>query len=68
MYFLGDFKKPVAIGKKGDLWKNLDNEFYEILEIWRWMRIGMLKVDIRDLPCNIALGLRSLCENERVRY
>ncbi|PNX49892.1 MAG: hypothetical protein BV457_00195 [Thermoplasmata archaeon M9B1D] len=62
MYFLGDVKNPVAIGKKKDLWKNLDNEFYEVFEIWRWFRIGMLKLNIQDLPCNIAIGIRTLCE------
>lgn len=67
MCFLGKFDNPVAIGKKGELWKNLDDEFLEIYETWRWYRIGLLKIELKDIPFNIALGLRVLCENEMSR-
>lgn len=58
--FLGDVKKPIAIGKKKDLWANLDDEFFQILELWRWVRAGLL--NINSLPYEIAIGIRYLVE------
>jgi len=62
--FVGDVENPIAIGKKKDLWNNLDNEFYKILEKWRWHRSGLIVLDINTLPYNEALGIRYLTENE----
>lgn len=58
--FLGDVKKPIAIGKKKDLWANLDEEFFQILELWRWVRAGL--ININHLPYEIAIGIRYLVE------
>lgn len=58
--FLGDVKNPIAVGKKRDLWANLDEEFYSILELWRWHRAGL--IDINLLPYEIAIGIRYLVE------
>ena len=58
--FLGDVKNPIAIGKKKDLWANLDEEFYSILELWRWFRAGLL--NINSLPYPTAVGIRYLVE------
>ena len=58
--FLGDVKKPIAIGKKKDLWANLDEEFFQILELWRWVRAGLL--NINSLPYPAAVGIRYLVE------
>ena len=58
--FLGDVKNPIAIGKKKDLWANLDEEFYRIHELWRWHRAGL--IDINHLPYEIAIGIRYLVE------
>ena len=53
-------KTPVAIGRKKDLWANLDDEFFRILELWRWHRAGLLK--IAALPYEKAVGIRYLIE------
>lgn len=58
--FLGDVKHPVAIGRKRDLWKNLDDEFFQILELWRWHRAGL--ININSLPYEKAVGIRYLVE------
>ena len=58
--FLGDVKNPIAVGKKRDLWANLDEEFYSILELWRWHRAGLL--NINTLPYPTAVGIRYLVE------
>jgi len=60
LIFLGDVKRPTAIGKKKDLWANLDSDFYDILELWRWHRAGLLK--IASLPYEKAVGIRYLIE------
>ena len=60
--FLGDVKNPIAVGKKRDLWENLDDEFFQILELWRWFRAGLL--NINSLPYPIALGIRYLVEDD----
>lgn len=60
--FLGDVKKPIAVGKKRDLWANLDDEFYSILDLWRWFRAGL--ININNLPYPIALGIRYLVEDD----
>ena len=54
--FLGDVKKPVAVGKKRDLWANLDDEFFQILDLWRWHRAGL--ININNLPYDKAIGIR----------
>lgn len=58
--FLGDVKNPVAIGKKKDLWTNLDEEFFQILDLWRWHRAELLKLN--TLPYEKAVGIRYLIE------
>lgn len=58
--FLGDVKNPVAIGKKKDLWANLDEEFFQILDLWRWHRAELLKLN--TLPYEKAVGIRYLIE------
>lgn len=60
--FLGDVKNPIAVGKKRDLWANLDEEFYSILELWRWFRAGL--ININNLPYPIALGIRYFVEDD----
>lgn len=58
--FLGDVKNPVAVGKKRDLWANLDDEFSQILDLWRWHRAGL--ININNLPYDKAIGIRYLVE------
>lgn len=58
--FLGDVKNPVAVGKKRDLWANLDDEFFQILDLWRWHRTKLLK--LKSLPYEKAVGIRYLEE------
>ena len=58
--FLGDVKNPIAVGKKRDLWENLDVEFFQIVELWRWFRAGL--INISSLPYPIAVGIRYLVE------
>ncbi len=58
--FLGDVKKPVAVGKKRDLWANLDDEFFQILDLWRWHRARL--ININNLPYGKAIGIRYLVE------
>lgn len=58
--FLGDVKNPVAVGKKRDLWANLDEEFFQILDLWRWHRAELLKLN--SLPYEKAVGIRYLIE------
>lgn len=60
---LGDFKNPVAVGLKRDLWANLDAEFFQILEIWRWHRSAKL-IDLNTLPYHLACGVRYLIEED----
>lgn len=60
--FLGDVKNPIAIGKKGELWKNLDAEFFHIVELWRWKKSRLLDFKADELPYPIALGIRYLTE------
>ena len=60
--FLGDVKNPIAVGKKRDLWANLDDEFFQIFELWRWFRAGL--ININNLPFPIALGIRYLVEDD----
>ena len=62
--FLGDVKNPIAVGKKRDLWTNLDDEFFQILELWRWVRAGL--VNINELPYPVALGIRYLVEMDMI--
>ena len=58
--FLGDVEKTVAVGKKRDLWANLDDEFFQILDLWRWPRAGL--ININNLPYDKAIGIRYLVE------
>lgn len=62
--FIGDVENPIAIGRKCDLWKNLDNEFYKILEQWRWHRAGLIPLDINKMSYSEALGVRYLIEKK----
>lgn len=62
--FLGDVKTPVAIGKKKNLWANLDEEFWQILDLWRWHRAGL--IEILNLPYEKAVGIRYLVETDLI--
>ena len=55
-------KNPIAIGRKKDLWANLDNEFWQILDIWRWHKSKLMDINIKTLPYYIALSMRYLTE------
>lgn len=43
----------------------LDEEFFYILEQWRWFRSGLMKLDLCELPYHIAIGIRYLTEQDR---
>ena len=60
--FVGDVKNPLAIGKKGELWKNLDSEYFQIYELYRWIKSGLLDLKLQDLDAKTAIGIRYLIE------
>lgn len=61
--FVGeDFKNAIAIGTKEEIYSNLDNEFYTILEFWRWFKTGLMPLTLNDIPYWQAVGIRYLIE------
>ena len=47
------------MGKKGDLWKNYDNEFEYIYDSALWIYTGASNIDVLErYPYNIAKGIR----------
>jgi len=62
MYFVGDPKAPLAIGKKGELFDLIDEEFLEIWSLYRFKRQGMYKVDMLTAPWKLSYGCLILGE------
>lgn len=65
--FIGDFKNPIAVGTYRDIYSNLDEEFYQILELWRLFRAGLIDLDISEISYKISLSLRYLIEDDLSR-
>jgi len=62
LYFVGNVKNPVAIGKKGELFDLVDEEFFEILDLYRWHKCGMMKIEVEKHPAIVCNGVRALME------
>ena len=61
--FVGeDFKNPIAIGTKEEIYSNLDNDFFLIVELWRWFRTGLMPLKLDNIPYWVAVGIRYLIE------
>lgn len=61
--FVGpDFKNAIAMGTKEEIYSNLDNDFYLIIELWRWQQTGLMHLTLNDLPYWQAVGIRYLIE------
>ena len=61
MAFAGDVKSPLWVGKAGDIPNIVDNEFWYMLELWRWWKMGAYKIDL-DSDMREALGIRAIEE------
>jgi hypothetical protein len=62
MYFVGDYKNPIAVGRKGDIMSVIDSDFFALLDLYRWFRAGLTKIDIDTAPAYQAVGIRAFCE------
>ena len=65
--FLGDAKNPIAIGKKKDLWANLDAEFYSILDEAFWINTGAMNMDLGAMSYKRASGIRYILTDLKKR-
>lgn len=64
--FVGeDFQNAIAIGTKEEIYANLDNDFFLILELWRWFKTGLMKLTLDDIPYWQAIGIRYLVEKDK---
>ena len=62
LYFVGDVKRPFATGKKGELFDMVDDEFFEILDLYKWHKCGMINLDIEKHAYKALRGVRALRE------
>jgi hypothetical protein len=51
------------MGTKGELWKNLDSEFWGLVDIALWIQSGGVNIDIGLLPYPKGKALRYLLLN-----
>ena len=65
MFFVGDVNNPLAIGKKGEIMKLLDADFFALLELYRWFKSGMLNVDMRTDAAYVTMGIRAFSEVDK---
>lgn len=65
--YVGDFEAPIAIGKYIDLYANCDEEFFNIIELWRWHRAGLICLKLEELTKPIAHAIRYLIEDDLAR-
>lgn len=66
----GTVENPLAIDTYENLYKNLDDEFFNILGLFSWFKSGLLQLDVSDIPYKYALGLKYLIdynEAQRIR-
>jgi hypothetical protein len=52
----------VIIGKKGDIWNNLDDEFWAIFNLYRWHQSKLSDIEYTKLYYPIQIGIRKLIE------
>lgn len=62
LYFVGDYKNPIDVGIKGEIFANVDGLFYEIYDIFRWVRSGMANLCVEKDPAILTRGVRALME------
>lgn len=56
------------MGRKGDIWENLDSEYFLISNLFRWKNSDISEIDYSKLPYHLQIGIRrlkELRENER---
>lgn len=62
----GTVKNPIAIDTYRNLYANLDDEFYRILNIYSWFKTGLVNLKVQDLDYKIALGLKYLIDYNEI--
>lgn len=62
LFFLGDVKNPFAVGTMGEIFDTVDETFYNILDMQRWVKCGMIKLDVEKHPAYMCIGVRALME------
>jgi hypothetical protein len=61
MVFAGDVKNPIWIGKASEIPNIVNKEFWAILELYRWWKMGAYKLDM-DSDVLEAEGIRTIEE------
>lgn len=59
---MGDAKAPLIIGKKGEIFDNVDDEFLELFLLHRFKRQNMFTIDIKTAPWRLSYGALLLGE------
>lgn len=62
MYFVGNPEAPIAIGKKGELFDLVDEEFIEVFTLYRFKKQGMYDIDVKTAPWGLSFGALILGE------
>ena len=65
MFFVGDVKNPLIVGKKGEIMSGLDEEFFYYLENYRWIKAGLYNLSIQTCPVKEAYAIRAFSEVDK---
>lgn len=62
-YFaVGNIKSPLVVIKRKDIQSYIDDDYWELWDLYRWYKSGLFKVDMSDYPINVLRGIRLLTE------
>lgn len=50
------------VGKKGEIFDLVDDEYFHIFDMFRYARCGMINLDIEKDPAILCNGVRALME------
>jgi len=59
---LGAVDNPFIIATKGEIWDTVDERFFKILDVFRWVKCGMMKLDVEKDPYWLCAGVRAMME------
>jgi hypothetical protein len=65
LLFVGNVKSPIWAGRVKEARELLDEEFWELFDIWRFYRSGLIKISIEEDSMRLCTGMRAMQEEDR---
>jgi hypothetical protein len=65
LLFVGNVKSPIWAGKVKEAKELVDEEFWNIFELWRFYKAGLIKLSVEKDSMMLCTGIRAMQESER---